>query len=153
VRSEKTTPLVVALHGLLATPEIMMLYPKLTDLAQKYGFIVVAPMGYNTSGWYGNKGQKNPNWKPENLGELSEKDVMNILALSRKEFNIDANRIYLMGHSMGGGGTFHLALKYPDIWAALGPISPAFYRGPSQLAKIKHIPIIMVQGEKDNLVS
>ena len=45
-----------------------------------------------TQGWYGNTGQKSPKWKPENLGELSEKDVMNVLELIRKEFAIDADR-------------------------------------------------------------
>ncbi len=149
----KAYPLIVALHGLYATPQIMIRYPGLTDLAQKHGYLVVAPMGYNTSGWYGNMGQKSANWKPENLGELSEKDAMNVLAIMRKDFKIDPNRIYLMGHSMGGGGTWHLGLKYPDIWAALGPIAPAIYRSPNELTKIKHIPVIVVQGEKDNLVS
>jgi predicted peptidase len=150
--TKKPTPLVVALHGLYATPQMMIRYPKLTELAQKYGLMVVAPMGYNTQGWYGNKGWKNKNWQPENLGELSEKDVLNVLNLIRKEFNVDANRIYLMGHSMGGGGTLYLAMKYPDLWAALAPIAPAIFRGPAEIHKIKHIPVILVQGEQDKLV-
>jgi pimeloyl-ACP methyl ester carboxylesterase len=57
-----------------------------------------------------------------------------------------------MGHSMGGGGTWHLALKYPDIWAGLGPIAPAIFRQPTELEKIKHIPVILVQGDMDTLV-
>jgi pimeloyl-ACP methyl ester carboxylesterase len=43
----------------------------------------------------------------------------------RKEFNVDENRMYLMGHFMGGAGTCYLASKYPDLWAAIGPIAPA----------------------------
>src|SRR5262245_38031389 len=39
---------------------------------------------------------------PPNLRELSEKDVMNVLEMIRKEFNVDPSRTYLMGHSMGG---------------------------------------------------
>jgi poly(3-hydroxybutyrate) depolymerase len=148
----KKTPLVVALHGLGSNPQKIMRYPGLTDQAEKYGFIVVAPMGYNSGGWYGVKGQKGPKMNPENLGELSEKDVMNVLELTRKEFTIDEQRIYLMGHSMGGGGTMHLALKCPDIWAALAPIAPAIFRPVSECAKIKHIPVILVQGDEDKLV-
>jgi predicted peptidase len=149
---KKATPLVVALHGLYATPQIQIRYPGLTDQAQKHGYIVVAPMGYNTKGWYGSFGMKSPKWQPENLGELSEKDVMNVLELIRKEFVIDPDRIYLMGHSMGGGGTWHLGLKYPDLWAALGPIAPAIFSSPNELTKIKHLPVILVQGDKDKLV-
>lgn len=149
---KKPFPLIVALHGLMATPQIMIRYPGFTDLAQKHGYIIVAPMGYNVVGWYGSKGMKSPKSNPENLGELSEKDVMNVLELTRKELNIDPNRTYLMGHSMGGGGTWHIGLKYPEHWAALAPIAPAIYRSPDELTKIKHLPVILVQGEKDSLV-
>ena len=34
--------------------------------------------------------------------ELSEQDVMEVLALIRKEYTIDPDRIYLLGHSAGG---------------------------------------------------
>ena len=130
-----------------------MRYPGFTRQAEKHGYLIVAPMGYNSRGWYGSRGTGGGRGSdPENLGELSEKDVMNVLALIRKEFNIDDNRIYLMGHSMGGGGTWHLGIKYPDIWAALGPIAPAAPRSTSGLAKITHIPVIVIQGDKDGLV-
>ena len=90
---------------------------------------------------------------PSNLRELSEKDVMNVLDMVRKEFNIDNNRIYLMGHSMGGAGTLHLGVKYSSIWAALGPIAPAaFQLNPDSLKEIQKMPIIFVHGDADELV-
>ena len=46
---------------------------------------------------------------PDNLGELSEQDVMNVLAIAQDRYSIDKSRIYLWGHSMGGAGTYHLA--------------------------------------------
>lgn len=146
----KKTPLLVALHGLGSNPQQIMRYRGLTDLAEKHGYIVVAPMGYNSSGWYGARVLGKPN--PANLSELSEKDVMNVLEIVRKEYTIDPDRIYLMGHSMGGGGTWHLGIKYPDIWAALAPIAPAIFRPATDVAKIKHIPVILVQGDNDRLV-
>lgn len=149
----KKVPLVVALHGLGSNPQQIMRYPGMTDLAEKYGYVVVAPMGYNSRGWYGQRIRIGvlPD-DPENLHELSEKDVMNVLDLARREFDVDPQRIYLMGHSMGGGGTFHLAMENPGLFAALGPIAPAIFRPVTDLEKIKHIPVILVQGEKDNLV-
>jgi dienelactone hydrolase len=69
-----------------------------------------------------------------------------------KDFNVDPNRIYLMGHSMGGGGTFHIGIKNPDLFAALAPIAPAVFHKTDELEKIKHVPVILVQGDKDNLV-
>jgi poly(3-hydroxybutyrate) depolymerase len=223
---EQKTPLMVVLHGLGGNPQQMIRSRGLTDLAEQYGYIVAAPMGYNSSGWYGaqapggggrpgigigggpvtppgtvlssrvqddlkltdeqkkkieeiqkeidariekvltedqNKQLKNlkdtagrgPGGgqdNPRNLGELSEKDVMNVLEIVRKEFNVDDKRIYLIGHSMGGAGTWHLGTKYSEIWAGLAPIAPAAFGQPKDLDKIKKIPVFVVQGDKDNLV-
>lgn len=149
----KKSPLVVALHGLGSTPQQIMRYPGLTDLAEKHGYIVVAPMGYNSRGWYGQRIRIGVTPKdPDNLHELSQRDVMNVLEQARRDFSIDPDRIYLMGHSMGGGGTFHLAMEHPQMFAALGPIAPAIFRPVDDLEKIRHIPVILVQGEKDLLV-
>jgi len=94
----------------------------------------------------------NPN-DPPNLRELSEKDVMNVLDMVRKEFNVDERRIYLTGHSMGGAGTLHLGIKYPSIWAALAPVAPAaFGLNPDGLEKIKDMPVLFVHGDEDEAV-
>jgi predicted esterase len=90
---------------------------------------------------------------PPNLRELSEKDVMHVLDMIRKEFNVDERRTYLMGHSMGGAGTFHLGVKYPSNWAAIAAIAPAaFGLQPDMLASVKGMPVIIVQGDADTAV-
>jgi poly(3-hydroxybutyrate) depolymerase len=149
----KKTPLVVALHGLYSNPQQIMRYPGLIEQAEKYGYLVVAPMGFNNHGWYGAKMLvKGTDADPKNLPELSEQDVMNVLDLTRKAYNVDPERIYLCGHSMGGGGTWYLAVKYPNLWAALAPIAPAPVVLPAEAEKIKHLPVILVQGDADVLV-
>lgn len=149
----KKTPLVVALHGLGSNPQQIIRYPGLTDQAEKYGYIVVAPMGLNSRGWYGAKALTRPReGDPANLAELSEKDVMNVLDIVRKEYTVDPDRTYLLGHSMGGGGAWHLAIQHPDLWAALAPIAPATVRPAADVETIKHLPVILVQGDKDALV-
>jgi predicted peptidase len=155
---EKKTPVMVALHGLGGNPMQMMRSKNLTDQAEKYGYIVVAPMGYNSGGWYGalgpgkgfgGKGKGSEG--PDNLGELSEKDVMNVLEIVRKEFNVDEKRIYLIGHSMGGAGTYYLGTKYPELWAGLAPIAAAS-GNPKNVDKLKNIPVFVVHGDKDTAV-
>ncbi|HEY2785971.1 MAG TPA: alpha/beta hydrolase [Fimbriiglobus sp.] len=150
----KMWPLMIALHGLGGSPQNIIRYRGLTDLAEKHGYIVAAPMGYNSRGWYGSRALvKGSSDDPKNLAELSEKDVMNVLGIVRKNYSIDPDRIYLMGHSMGGGGTFYLGIKYPEIWAGLAPIAPAIGPRPiSDVEKIKNIPVVLVQGDKDLLV-
>jgi len=94
---------------------------------------------------------------PVKLHEASEKDVMNVLDMIRKEFNVDENRTYLMGHSMGGAGAVYLGVKYASIWAAIGAEAPA--TAPAgltpetySLEPARNIPIIIVQGDMDTLV-
>jgi predicted esterase len=94
---------------------------------------------------------------PVKLHEASEKDVMNVLDMIRKEFTVDENRTYLMGHSMGGAGSIYLGVKYASIWAAVGAEAPA--TAPAgltpesySLEAAKNIPMIIVQGDMDTLV-
>jgi predicted esterase len=87
------------------------------------------------------------------VAELSEKDAMNVLAMIRKEFNIDDNRIYLMGHSLGGGGALHMGEKYSTLWAGVAALAPAafgFQR--SADSKLKNVPLLIIQGDGDTLV-
>jgi hypothetical protein len=52
VSKDKKNPLIVSLHGLGIGPGFMC-RGKALDLAEEGGYILVAPMGYNTGGWYG----------------------------------------------------------------------------------------------------
>lgn len=56
------------------------------------------------------------NW--EDIGRI---DALEVLNITKKKFNADENRIYLTGHSMGGHGTWHLGVNYPDQFAAIAP--------------------------------
>ena len=153
------TPLIVLLHGLGSKPQEVIQYAGIIPEAEKRGYIVVAPYGYNSRGWYGASGKgrgfirPNPS-DPENLGELSEKDVLNVIKIVRDDFSIDESRMYLMGHSMGGGGTVHLGTKFPELWAGLAPLAPAIMSGRDKLGVLKKnkIPIMIVTGDKDRLI-
>ena len=158
VSKDKKAPLIVTLHGLGMGPGIMM-RSKALELAEAGGYILVAPMGYNVGGWYGSpviNMQRDKPVEPANLAELSEKDVLGVLAIVRKEFNIDDKRTYLMGHSMGGAGTLFLGSKYKDNWAAIAAIAPAAFMMEPNMAQIldplKDKPVMLVQGDKDTVV-
>jgi poly(3-hydroxybutyrate) depolymerase len=156
-KAARKAPLLVLLHGLGSNPHDVIRYEGITDEAEERGYLVVAPFGYNERGWYGSQGKGKGGFlggrpeDPENLGELSEKDVLNVLGIVRKEFNIDPARIYLAGHSMGGGGTIYLGAKHSGIWAALAPMSPAYMGNHDILEDIK-VPMMVVTGDKDTVV-
>lgn len=52
VSRDKPAPLIVSLHGMGAPPTIMC-NPTAVNLAEEGGYVLVAPMGYSTTGWYG----------------------------------------------------------------------------------------------------
>jgi predicted peptidase len=159
VTKDKKNPLIVALHGLGGDANFIV-RDRVVDLAEENGYIVVGPLGYNVSGWYGSPviAMGGSPVEPPNLAELSEKDVMNVLDLMKKEFNVDENRTYLMGHSMGGAGALFLGQKYTDKWAAVACIAPAAFmmlQTRDKILKPMHnagIPVMIIQGEKDTVV-
>ncbi len=159
---KKAFPLIVDLHGLNITPLQQILFDGTTDWAEKYGFIVVAPMGYNVSSWWGARAGGNPvataATKPGgdvhySAYELSELDAMTLLKLIRDKYNVDSDRVFLMGHSMGGAGTYYLGGKYSDVWAGIAPISGANGIADAAAAeKYKSLPVLLMHGEKDSIV-
>jgi poly(3-hydroxybutyrate) depolymerase len=54
----------------------------------------------------------------EDWGRL---DALEVLRHARRSLGTDPARTYLTGHSMGGHGTWHLGVTYPDQFAAIGP--------------------------------
>ncbi|MFN4261171.1 MAG: alpha/beta hydrolase-fold protein [Gemmataceae bacterium] len=76
--------------------------------------------------------------------------ALRILEEVRQNYQVDAQRIHLTGLSMGGFGTWSLAVQYPGRWAAIVPICG---RGdPTQAAKIKDIPCWCFHGDADKAV-
>jgi predicted esterase len=144
---KKAMPLIIALHGAGGTEDgFMDGYNKLVpQLAEQRGYIVATPMGLRVDAGYGS-----PIMNAGKNSAPSEEDVMAVLGLMVKNYKIDDKRVYLMGHSMGGIGTWHLGAKYPEIWAALGSFSGMGF--PASVVRMKAIPQFVVHGDNDNTV-
>ena len=52
----------------------------------------------------------------------AEEDVLTVMKKVQSKYSIDPNKIYLIGFSMGGFGTWHIGLNYPDLFAAISPV-------------------------------
>lgn len=73
--------------------------------ADTYGVIVLEPMGrYNTTFW-----------------GIGEKDVIRSIQLAKEQLSVDDDRVYLVGESMGGGGTWYVGTRHPELFAAIAP--------------------------------
>lgn len=151
VKKNKPSPLVIALHALGGQPG--MIIGQIREQAEKHGYIVVAPMGYNPRGGYGAFPNGIGGPADKRLNELSERDVMNVLEIALAQYKVDERRIYLLGHSMGGGGALHLGTKYSALWAAVGATAPApGSNDPADLESVRNLPFIIVHGDADPAV-
>ncbi len=154
---EKIYPLFVELHGagnssVLNIPSAqlgsgstapdLMGYSKSRSFSQTYG------MGYHIAPW----GRGNLSYR-----DIGEQDVYEAINDIEKNFNIDQNRKYLYGFSMGGGGTWSIGLRTPDQWAAIGIYAGGVWRErdrPENLtSNVASLPVFIEVGEKDGLLA
>ncbi|REA60092.1 hypothetical protein DSL64_15540 [Dyadobacter luteus] len=140
-------PLVVSLHGgagygtdnvrQLAGWEIQQLTQP--ENRKKYPAFILAPQIAHGTSWGG-------------LPHLVTRDtiVFDLLRALKAEFSIEPDRIYAIGHSLGGYGTWHFIGTRPDLFAAAVPLSGA---GDPALAKnMVDVPIWAFHGATDRNV-
>lgn len=77
-------------------------------------------------------------------------NLMALIADLTDRLPIDTDRIYLTGSSMGGFGTFNLAAKYPNVFAAAVPLCGG--GDPKNAAALKPVPMWVFHGDKDDMV-
>jgi predicted esterase len=149
----KPTPLVIALHGLGANEDSFFdSYQQLPpQLAEKHGVLLAAPLGYRVDGFYGSRIMGGNDVASQRRGDYSEKDVLEVLRLMKANYNVDESRIYLIGHSMGAIGTWALAAKYPQTWAAAAVFAGT--GAPALAEQMKAIPHFVVHGDNDPTVN
>ena len=79
------------------------------------------------------------------------KAVIELLGLLQEKYSVDAKRIYVMGFSMGGYGTWNALMLHPELFAAGVPMCGA--GDPTKAEVLKDIPIWAVHGGMDPTVS
>jgi len=76
---------------------------------------------YSTKSWFHLVAPTNRRPYGYDWEDFGRMDAMEVLDIARKTLVHDLSRIYLTGHSMGGHGAWHLAVTYPELFAAVGP--------------------------------
>jgi poly(3-hydroxybutyrate) depolymerase len=137
---EKEYPLWVVLHGSHAQPKDMASVFK-NGLTQR-GVISVYPNSLN-------RHQQMLEWNYPDSG-------MYLLAIVRDvaaKYHVDPKRIYLAGHSMGGGGTWTMGAVLNDLWAGIAPLSGWYASTPRPDPKwLGSVPIYIIHGDQDQNV-
>lgn len=91
----------------------------------------------------GKDGSYSMNRLPSASGEAALELIDKVI----KNNTIDTNRIYIIGLSMGGFGTWEFVARKPNLFAAAIPM--AGYSDASQIEKIQHIPFWIFHGSAD----
>jgi polyhydroxybutyrate depolymerase len=142
------TPLLFAFHGHGGTArnaatrwEYHRLWPEA---------IVVYLQGLPTPGALTDPQGNLPGWQSK-AGAEGDRDLKFfdvVLASLKKQYKVDDKRIYVTGHSNGGGFTYLLWAERGDTFAAVAPAA-AFTR---DVAALKPKPAMHIAGENDQLV-
>jgi predicted peptidase len=132
----KRWPLVLFLHGAGERGDDLELVkkhglPKLIEQGRDFPFVVISPQ-----------------WPPGEWWNIFALEGL-IETIVREE-RIDRDRVYLTGLSMGGFGTWALAIRHPERYAAILPICGG---GEIQRARVlRDVPIWAFHGDADPVV-
>jgi len=135
-QTDKKWPLVMFLHGSGERGTDIDAVkrngpPMLVEAGKKFQFILLCPQCPERIYW-------------------DNKFLISLLGEIESNYNVDKNCEYLTGLSMGGNGTWSLAIEYPEKFAAIAPISAS--GEPDDVCSLKDVPVWVFHGEKDDLV-
>jgi predicted peptidase len=132
----------------------------LVRVAAQRGYIVVTPMGYRglSQPYYGSRyqiarpGAAAPaaGWSAQE-DERAEQDVLYVMDLVAKEYNVDLSRVYLHGQNPSGSGALYLAQKYPERFATVVVSSAPIVYDAYPFDRIKgKLALLVIHGDQDN---
>ncbi len=137
-KGDKEYPVILFLHGSGETGDdgkkqaATGLGPAIKKNEKSFPFFAIFPQS-----------QKR-NWQ---AGSPDANRALAILDEVEKEYKIDKKREYLTGLSMGGFGTWSVAAKYPERWAAIVPVCGGARGKETEVAEaIKNIPVWCFHG-------
>ena len=150
-------PLVVFLHGagerasdnlaqLAFLPEWMVESNRL----ERFPCFLVAPQCPTNRVWGSKHWTEQDTTMSEQPGDEMSALIAIIETLIASEA-IDPRRVYLTGLSMGGYGTWDLAMRRPDLFAAVVPICGG--GDTTRAAALAHLPVWAWHGDRDTVVS
>lgn len=136
VEVDEPKPVIIFLHGASLCGNDL-------NKVKRYGTIDAIEKGRKLDAFVIAPQNPGGSWKPEK--------VMNILDYVSDNYNIDYDRVYVLGMSLGGYGTIDVAATYPDrIAAAIAMCGGASVR---DINGLNQVPLWIIHGTADNAVS
>lgn len=141
--ANKAVPLVVALHGYGSDANDIATTWR--EAAGRIGAVLIAPQALQPAG-------NGFSWGVVEQGEFL---VLRAIEKARTEFNIDPKRIVVTGFSQGGGMSYTMALRHPEMFAGVIPVAGYYEHRVDPIpatAGAKLPRFFIMVGEKDDAV-
>lgn len=151
---KKATPLVVLLHGYTSSGKQQESYMRFGELVDEFGFILATPDGTQEA-----DGRKNQFWNATQAccnfqgSEVDDSEyLIGLINELKGKYTIDANRVYLIGHSNGGFMSHRMAHDHPDTIAAIASLAGASMLTMAGEAPERPVNILQIHGTKDQTI-
>lgn len=151
-------PLVLLLHGAGGNGANTLDRTGWATKADEEGFVVVAPDGlparpgrtanFATNPALWNSGQLNPGSPRSAIDDVAF--IGQLLDELKEKVPYDEQRVFVVGHSNGGGMTFRLASQLSERFAAIGTVAGLMAMKDPQ--PTKPLPTLYILGTKDPLM-
>ncbi len=132
-QEKKLWPMILFLHGAGERGDDLELLkvtglPETLEKKKDLPFVVISPQCPQDDWW-------------------TDEALISLLDDVEQRYDVDKKRVYLTGLSMGGFGTWSLAVAHPDRFAAIVPICGG--GEPTDARKLKDMPVWVFHGAKD----
>jgi predicted esterase len=130
----RSCPVLIALPQAGEQPRLML--ERCGELASKFGYILVVP-----------------DWKRQGVTYryTAEENaaVTDVLLDLRRRFQVDSDRVFLLGFGEGASLAFDVGLSHPDMFAGVIPVCPAFrFYAQSYWRNGQYLPFYFVTGDQ-----
>ncbi|NKB32460.1 MAG: hypothetical protein GKR91_05120 [Pseudomonadales bacterium] len=146
-------PLIVLLHGYTSSGQGQDMYLGFSRVADRYGFLFVAPDGTREI-----SDSQNRFWNASDAccnffnSEIDDSEyLIGIINRMKEEYNVDPNRVYLVGHSNGGFMSYDMAYKHSDSIAAIASLAGASHLEERD-APANPVHVLQIHGTDDTTI-
>jgi polyhydroxybutyrate depolymerase len=140
-------PLLIVMHGAGGDGASAEAMTGFNTLAEAENFIAVYPNGVNNAWNDGRQGDP----RISNIDDV--RFLSDVVEFMGRSLNIDPQRVYATGYSMGGMMAFRLGCERPDLFAAVGSVASTMpYYLLDRCDGTAPIPVIVFHGTDDRVV-